>query len=332
MEHLGGFNPVDAIRSRIQKAVAESPMPTEGFISTMVIYGGRLMTDSEGKMVLDRRGKMTRLNIFGDSILRTYDEHEVRNPFRRFAHPRWFVSFIMPGPKRYRGSQQEIEQNIKRLGLEDYYGPHPWGIEIKKPNLFRKGIPFQDVLKADLIKSERLNGIDRFQAITEVARYMRSIHDNYGGIGEGVPYRFIFQHQDGNRVLDPVLFIPDIVFSQSKYNPERFYPNKNAAETDQKATDYIEFLLTLGFEELRRTRNLAQVGNVLDLANKTYVDSNVIKVVESFARRGRVDLEHWLFSQHNRSHLGHNPKHAKEIRQAVIEACERYRISQTTNI
>lgn len=329
----GRFNPLDTIRKTVQKMVGESRMPTEGFISSMVIYGGKVREDPKHRMVLDRRGQVSKINIFGDSILRTYDEHVMKNPMQLLKrHPSWFLKFLMPGAKRYRGSQQEIVQNIQRLGLENYYGPHPWGIEIKRPEIFKNGIPFQDVLRADLIHSDRLNGIDRFQALEEVAKYMKHIHDRFGGIGEGVPYRFIFQTLTGNRVLDPVLFIPDIVYSQSKYNPNRYDPNKQAATIDQKATDYIEFLMSLGFEELRRSNDLDQVSRILDVANTSYGDQMVIGVTESFARRGRITLEHPIFSQHNRAHLGFDPKYVHEIRQKVIESCEKFRTTQAKQL
>lgn len=318
--------PIDAIRNRIQNTVGESRMPTEGFESTMMIFGGKLATDPQGKMVLDRRGIVSKVDIAGDYALRTYDEHVVKNPARLLRkHPRWFLGFIMPGPKRHRGSNEDIETNIQRLGLGDYYGLHPWGIEIKKPEIFKKGIPFQDVLRADLINSGRLNDIDRFQALEEVAKYMRHIHDRFGGIGEGVPYRFIFQRQEGNKVLDPVLFIPDIIYSKDKYDPKKFKTGSQAPAIDQKATDYLEFLMSIGFEEFRRSNDWNMVDKALDKSNSSYADLKVIAATESFAKRGRITLEHPIFSQHNRSHLGFDPKYTAEIRQKVIDACTRFK-------
>lgn len=321
--------PTDIIRGLIQKIVGESRMPTEGFESTMVIFGGKLTTDPQGRMVLDRRGPVSRVDIAGDYFLRTYDEHVLGNPlklldkFHHHWHPGWFWQLLITGPKRHRGTTEEVAGNIQRLGLANFYGPHPWGIEVKKPEVFTKGIPFQDALRVDLINSDRLKGIDRFQALAEVAKYMRTIHDRFGGIGEGVPYRFIFQKQEQGRVLDPVLFIPDIVYSPSKYDPKRFKPGSLAPALYQKATDYLEFLMSLGFEEYRRSKDWHLVNQALDKANVSYGDGQVISVTGSFAKRGRITLEHPLFSQHNRSHLGFDPTYAQEIRQKVATACQR---------
>lgn len=326
----GGFNPLDAITSRVQKIVGESVMPTEGFRSTMIIYGGKLTTDPEGRMVLDRRGIVTRMNIRGDSFLRTYDDHEgretkqlkvLRRDLKR--HPTRFFRSIMPGPKRYRGSQQEIERNIQRLGLEDYYDLHPWGIEIKRPEVFTKGIPFQDIYRADLISSDRINGIDRFQALASVASYMRYIHDHFGAIGEGVPYRFIFQTQERNVAQDPVLFIPDII-----YNPQ-----KQFGRTEQKATDVFELLISVGIEELRRSNDWTQVKKALEVVIQNYADQEVLGATGSFAKRGRLTLKGWLFSQHNKAHLGiGNLTRAQQqsldtLRQMVIDACPPFKLS-----
>lgn len=316
----GGFKPLDAIGKGVNKISAESRIPTEEYQSTMKIYGGSIKRDPEGKMVFDRRGPVSRIDKTLDPLFRTPDEHTMRNPLALLRrHPRWFFRFLFPGPKRYRGSQTEIEANIQRLGLEDYYGPHPWGFEIKKPEIFTKGIPFQDIFRSDQVNSKRLDGLDRFQALEEVAKYMRQVHDTRGAIGEGVPYRFIFQKRDGDRALDPVLFLPDIVFNQRKQIPE----------AEQKAIDYLEFLIAIGFEELRRTNDLSQVDKILDTANKAYSDPKIIGVAKSFAKRGRVTLNNPVLSIHNKFHIGFDRKYTDEIRQKIIESCTRF--SQNPN-
>lgn len=312
-ESEGGINPVDLGRQGIQSLVAESRMPTE-YPSTMALYGGKVVTDTEGRMVFDTRGFRSRIDRKGDAILRTYDEHTVKDPLKLLKrHPGWLKRFLFtPGAKRFRGNTDEVTSNIKRLGLSDYYGPHPWGIEIKKPEVFTKGVPFQDIYRSDLINSERLNSIDRFQALAEVAKYMRVIHDQHGAIGEGVPYRFIFQKQEGNQVLDPVLFIPDII-----YNPE-----KKFGREDQKATDVLELLLSTAIEEFRRSKDLNLVRQAIKVAAESYGDPKVIKVAQSFLKRGRPKLEGVFFSQHNRAHLGFDPKTAPALKQVLIESLE----------
>ncbi len=320
---------LDFARGRIQKLVSEAVMPTIDYKSTMGIYGGRLAQDLDGKLVLDRRSWITRfIDIPGDWVLRNYDEHTVNltkffRKDRYHWHPDWFLKFFMPGPKRHRGNNEAVLANIQRLNLQDYYGPHPWGIEIKNPDLFTMGVPYQDILRADLIGVDKVTQIDRFQATAEAARYMRSIHDQSGGIGEGVPYRFIFQKVEGNKAWDPILFIPDIVYNPDKYDPKKM--TTKAAGLDQKATDYLEFLLSVGFEEYRRSADWSLVDRVLDIATASYADPLVTKVTHSFARRGRITLNEPLFSQHNRVHIGFDPHYASAIRQRAIEACERFR-------
>lgn len=312
-ESEGGINPVDLGRRGIQKVVAESRMPTESYPSTMLLYGGKLVTDPEGRMVFDTRGIRSQIDRRGDKVLRTYDEHTVKNPLKlRRKHPELFKRFLFtPGAKRFRGNTDEVTSNIERLGLSDYYGPHPWGIEIKKPEVFTRGIPFQDIFRADLVNSDRLNGIDRFQALTEVAKYLKSVHDRYGAIGEGVPCRFIFQKQEGNLALDPVLFIPDIIFN----------PTKKFGREDLKATDVLEFLFSTTTEEFRRSKDVNLVRKAIKIAVDNYGDSKVIQVARSFLKRGRPKLE-GIFSQHNRVHLGFDPKTAPALKQTLIESLE----------
>ena len=70
-----------------------------------------------------------------------------------------------PGAKRYRGSNEEVQENIERLGLSEFYGPHKNGIEIKKPEIYTHGLALQDVYRSDMIDSEKL---DFLSCINEV--------------------------------------------------------------------------------------------------------------------------------------------------------------------
>lgn len=164
----------DKLRRAIQGEVNESRLPNTDYESTVGVYGGKLVLDSEGKLVYDTRGLVSRVDRKGDSVLRTYDEHLVKEPWKLLKrHPRWFFRFLAPGPKRYRGRQEEIMENVKRLGLADYYGIHQNGIEIKKPEIYAKGVALQDIYRADLINSDKLKEIDRFEALAFAAQYIR---------------------------------------------------------------------------------------------------------------------------------------------------------------
>lgn len=109
-------------------------------------------------------------------MLRTFDEHVPKKPGALLLrHPRWFFGHLLPNPLRYRGKPGEIAENARRLGLEDTYALHPNGIEIRS-EVYKRGIALQDIYRADQIDSKVLNGIDRFDALAQAARYVRSVH------------------------------------------------------------------------------------------------------------------------------------------------------------
>lgn len=306
---------LEKIGRKIQGIVNESRMPTEGFESTVGFYGGELITDPEGRLVYDIRGQVSNADRWGDPKIRTYDEHLMKYPLKLLRrHPSWFLRFIHPGPKRYRGTKQQILAHMQELGLDEYYGSHPWGIEVKKPEIFQKGLVLQDIFRQDLIHSDRLNGIDRFQALAASAQYMRTIHDQHGAIGEPLPSDFIFQTREGNIVKDPVLNIPDIIYN----------PNKQFGRTEQKATDMLDFLVSLGLEEQRRSGDLKSVTRVLETIVDNYGDIDVIRATGSLAKRGRLTLQGLAFYLHNRGRLHGRSDIAKNIRDLVIKTCDKF--------
>jgi len=276
------FNPLDKVRDKINKTVNESRIPTEGYESTLGVYGGKIKTEENGKMVWDNRGPISKIDKWGDAILRTYDEHIVRdlsNLFKR--HPKLFFQFLAPGPKRYRGSKEEIFSNIQRLGLESVYGIHEHGIEIKDQDLYHRGLPLQDLYRSDLIDSDRVDGFDRFEALALSARYIRRIHDEHGGIGELNIGDIIFKRHENNHVSEPVLNMPDIVFNEEK----------NIGEKEKKATDMLDFIISVGAEEFRRSGgDLKSVKEAMKKVLENYNDSNVISLVGSYIKRGRLTL------------------------------------------
>lgn len=303
---------VEGIGRKVQGIVNESRMPTEGFESTVGIYGGKLGTDPEGRMVYDIRGLISKADRFGDPKLRTYDEHLVRKPLKLLRrYPKWFFQFIHPGPKRYRGTQQQMLAHINELGLNEYYGPHPQGIEVKKPEVFRKGLVLQDILRQDLINLDGLKRIDRFQALATATQYVRAIHNQFGAIGELLSSDIIFQTREGDMVKAPVLNIPDIVYN----------PNKQFGRTEQKATDMLDFLVSVGVEELRYSGNLNEVKKALEVIVENYGDRQVIHATASLAKRGRLTMHGLAFNLHNRYRIGKND-FADPLRQVVVEVCK----------
>jgi len=133
------INPLNKVRDTINAKVNESKLPTEGYESTVGVYGGKIKLEEDGKMVWNNRGVISKIDKWGDAILRTYDDHIVKDLSELIKrHPKLFFQFLAPGTKRYRGSKEEIFENIKNLGLEDTYGLHQDGIEIKDQDLYRK--------------------------------------------------------------------------------------------------------------------------------------------------------------------------------------------------
>ena len=324
------FNPLDIMGRLVAGKMNEMRLPTEeglGFQSTVGIYGARVVRDKQARLVYDMTGGLSRLNAFGDCRLRVYDEHiGISNPLRvRQTHPGAFwehysivYQVIHPGPKRYRGTPEEILLNVRRLGLEEFYGGHPRGIEIRKPEIYTNGFALQDIWRADRIESSLLGRINRFQAVEAAARHLHKIHDTFGAVGEVLPSDIIFRHLDGSVVKDPVLNLPDIVFN----------PNKSFGRVEQKVIDLLDFMISIGFEELHRTADPQNVSEALERIVRGYGRDNVIRWTGIFAgfRRKRLTLDHPFFTRiHNVARLGGgiglNLKWGNLLRQAIVEAC-----------
>lgn len=246
-------------------------------------------------------------------------------------HPRFFLRHLLSGPKRYRGTKEEIVANAERLGLGEYYGLHPWGVEIKKPEIYKKGLALQDIYRVNLIgDAPVLQDIDRFQALAAAGEYARQIHDKYGAIGELLSNDIIFQGKEDGKVVNPVLNMPDIVFNQIK----------KMSLPEQKAMDILDFLNHIGYEELRRSGDWSTLGKALQTILDHYGDNMVIKAVESLAKRGRLtlrgdeDVLHLkesvttklrpIFSQHNQARLSSSPAFAGKLRKKIIQSCDQY--------
>ena len=326
------FNPLNKVRDTINKTVNESKIPTENHESTLGVYGGKIKREEDGKMVWNNKGIVSKIDKWGDAILRTYDDHLVKDLRALFnRNPKLFFEFLIPGTKRYRGSKEEIFENIKRLGLEDTYGLHENGIEIKDQDLYLKGLPLQDIYRSDLIDSKDVVGFDKEQALMESAKYLRKIHDERGGIGEVNIGDIIFKQHENGRVGEPVLNMPDIVWNEEK----------NIGEKEKKATDMLDFVVSVGAEEFRSSGSLDNVKEAMRQVLENYGDKDVINLVKSYIKRGRLTLlgdvkseavnlpedtfttnNRGLFTKHNEARIVNNKDLETSLKDIGLEVCE----------
>ncbi len=303
-----------------------------GYESTMGIYGGTLKQDAEGRMVYDTRGFWNRIDQWGDRELRSFDEHFAKRPGElAMRHPKAFLKSLpfLVDSKRYRGTPEQTMENVKRLGLEEYYGAHPWGIEVKNPDVFSRSVGLQDIFRQDQIASPAIEGINRFDALAKATRYMKRLHETAGGIAEGNTYVFLFTRHEGNVVDDPILMIPTEI-----YNPE-----KNISEIEQKTTDLLDLMASVGIEEFRRTKDWESVKKALGVITQEYADSKVIHMVASYVKRGRLTLPgdkkaegadygtahratRPFFALHNTQRLSADSSMTEQLRQEIIAATE----------
>lgn len=319
-----GVNPVIAAVKRI---VNESQAETSlGYKSLAGVYGGSLTKDADGKTVYDITGVVSKIDRFGDPRLREIDDHigkksrwEVlkRHPKQFWRHYFPLHALNTPETKRYRGSQEETLAHIRRLGLEDYYGPHPKGIEIKKPEIYSEGINLFDIWRSDQIHSPLLDKVDRFAALKQASQYVRTLHDNHEALGELVASDIIFQdHTPEGELSNPILNLPDIVYN----------PKKDFGAQEQRATDMMDFMVGMSFEEYRRTGNLDSVGKVLTTIIDGYgpeepADS-IVRWTGLLLKRGRLTMEENALSKiHNFPRLGIAKGESDRLRQTIIDTC-----------
>jgi hypothetical protein len=326
-------NPLNMVRDKINKTVNESKLPTDGYESTVGVYGGKMKIKDDGKMVWDNKGIISKIDKWGDAILRTYDEHTVKDLGELIKHyPKLFFKFLAPGTKRYRGNKEEIFKNIERLGLDNVYDIHEDGIEIKEQDVYRKGLPLQDLYREDIIKSDKVSGFDRFQALAESGKYLKEIHSKYGGVGEVLPSDIIFRKHEDDKVSEPVLNIPDIVFNEEK----------NISEKEKKATDLLDFIMSVGVEEYRRSENdLDNVKKAMRVVLENYNDKDIISLVKSYIKRGRLTLSgdresdvvdlpkntfttknRGVFTKHNEARIVNNRELESNLKTIGFEICE----------
>ncbi|PWB38736.1 MAG: hypothetical protein C3F02_02395 [Parcubacteria group bacterium] len=324
---------IDNIRAKVQGIVEETRLPTRealGYDSTVGVYGGKINYDDQECMVFDMRGFVSKVDRFGDAILRTYDEHTVKEPLELLRrHPKLFFRFLAPGTKRYRGTPEEIAENIERLGLDEEYGLHEWGIEIKDQDIYKAGTVLQDIYRSDLIGDPKLEQIDRFQALGQAAGYVREIHESHGAIGEVLPSDIIWRETEGSSLDKPILNIPDIIYNQEK----------NTAEVDKKATDLLDFTMSIGLEELRRSGDWNEVQKAVRTIIDHYSDKDIVAMLKSFVLRGRLTMLgdeeavglskaatmlRPLHAMHNKARLGFKKAVTENLRELISAECADY--------
>lgn len=343
----------ESIANIINKNI-KNRLPTENYESTVGVYGGEIVTTEDNKMVYVCKKLKDKIDKWGDKILRKFDDHHIKEPFKLLKrHPGIFFDILLHAePMRYRGSTEEIAKNAERLGLSEYYGIHPSGIEIKKPEVFTKGIAMGDIFKSNEIDSPFLDSIDRFQALAEETNYIDTIHSKYGAIGDIVD-DVIFQDitKDG-QVFNPVLNIPDIILNPSKKRIEMVYGSKldkakknkgenlnkeeeenilketnKYIEKEQKAIDVNELILSSVFSEIRRNPENPEITKIIETIFENYKDTEVLKLANLLMRKGRHTLLdnkkggilNSFFSMHNMAHLGANKDWNEKVRETVIK-------------
>jgi hypothetical protein len=221
-------------------------------------------------MVFDPSGFANKRDRVGDTLLRTFDDGILRQPLKTaLHHPQMFLERLTSGPKRYRGEVNEVAANATRLGLQEYYRLTAQGvIEVTPPEIFTRSINLQDMYRVD---APVLQELDRSEALRAAGAYIRQIHEQHGAIGEVHTSDFFFQKKEGNRVSEPLLGLPDIV-----YNPDKYSAEQLRTLTEPRAVDILDFLMVVATEELRKTGNWEMARRGIESVLQGYADTKVI--------------------------------------------------------
>jgi hypothetical protein len=229
---------------------------------------------------------------------------------------------------RYRGEKFEILDNVHRLGLDDYYGAHKWGIEYRKPEVLKGSYPLQDILRSYELSGRGLDQIDRFDAIQKTGKLLADTHREYGAVGEFNAYAVLFKGVRDGKAVEPYLNLPTIIYNKEKQLGEKM----------KRATDLLDLVVSVGSEEWHRDKNLANVKKAMYYGVTPYDDEDVIKMTISLIKRGRLtlpgdekvaaDLTHTariarkVFSLHNQQRLGIKSEASRPIRDLALEVVE----------
>lgn len=341
--------PVERSARAINRIVSESRLPTEkalGYRSSVGIFGGKLRKLPDGKYLFDMTGLISRADRLGDRVLRSTDEHHVKDPISlAVKHPFKLVESLKLGrnTKRQRGTPEQIADHINELGLGEYYelyrdkAGRPIGILVKHPEVLEKAVNLQDICRRKSIKSSGiLDKVDISQAYVGAASYLGSFHDKGQAVGEVLLNDFFFHcDKDGKIDGEPILNIPDIVWN----------PKIKTGLLDKKATDLLDFLTSSAFEEMR-SRSEKSTDQAIRSILDGYLNSignqeerlKVVRMVGSFARRGRGTIAgddlsgssrlhqaaRVVFAQHNKARLFTKEGLAPMVRKVIAEICSEY--------
>jgi hypothetical protein len=266
MFKIENFNLLNKIRDSVNEKVNESRIPTEDFESTVGIYGGKMETEDDNKLVWNNEGIISKIDKFGDK------------------------------------------------------------------DLYLKGLPLQDLYRADLINSDKVEGFDRFQALAESGKYLRRIHDEHGGIGEVLAGDIIFKNHEDGKVGEQILNMPDIVFNKKK----------NIGEKEKKTIDILDFIMSIGAEEFRRSEgDFDSVKRAMSTILENYNDKAVIRLVKSYIKRGRLTMlgdktssavnlpednfttkNRGIFTKHNEARVINDKDLEASLKSVGLEVCE----------
>ncbi len=238
------------------------------------------------------------------------------------------ANFMNGHSLRYRGNLPEIYSNIRRLGLENQYGPHENGIEVKHPEIYKDGTSMLDIaLATEEGKPEKtpLVGIDLEDAFVKATKYVREIHER-GPIGELLLADIQFKTREGNKVSDPVLGVPDIVWNDYTVSSDRA----------RKATDMLDFMANTAFILRKSGKTPGEIQKYLDTIVTTYNDSDVMRSVRAFANPDRTSGKRltlpgekgeglrFVSNWHNTARLGANKDHSIDVRNEVFQAADKF--------
>lgn len=279
---------IDLLGSLAKWFVNEQTVPAYGYKSTVAIFGGRLRQLRYGGLLFDQSGFVSRLDRFGDAIVRRWDDAV-----------EWYqgwLSLLKGSSLRRRGNPREVYENIVRLGLMGVYCPHPKGVELRDIRFFEAVVALQDIFRVP-----ELSHINRRIAVGNASLYLSQLHASADYIGEVLPSDFLFTSVVGGIASKPILNVPDIV-----------------GVTDEIGTlrclDLLDFVFSIAFEEYRRSRDLAETRAIVSVALNSYRLRSVklwaIKFVEEeqytlpdIDDRGLKRILKVAMWQHNRARL-----------------------------
>lgn len=339
---------IEWIKNYINKNVKGSTLPNRFYQSQADLYGGKIRIEKDPltgreQTILDTTDRSDKTDIKGDKMVRAFDDNVIREPLKMLKrHPKQVLKRL-PGiaeAKRYRAqTPEETYRVIDRLGLTEYFDPHKKGLLIKHPEIFTDGISLLDIFRQDIIDNTELNRINRFKAIETITEYIKRIHNERGcGLGDTHVLNFIFQKRDGSLASDPTLLLPNM-----QYNPKL-----NISLREQKATDLIDFIFSVGTEEARRSHGYEKsIATSIDIILNTYNDPEVINFIKSFMKRGRLTMQaegkvverphsrlleylRPILSMHNKQRMKTDVPTSAGLRNLIIERCEEYARTHTS--